>query len=172
MLTSNDHDVLAGAQVMCGCSSLLIDVKIFRANNKLNVFFTGTISPPSVIPTPRKPKCSDNICEQECQDSPTQGAQCSCRDGYRLKPDSLSCQGRTTFLLDVMKLSLNYFLCRELFYYRCRLHVVPSPRMLPRAVGCIRELGRGEMKAHVRQLFALPIFPTPPPPPPPLDRHF
>ncbi|CAH3164361.1 unnamed protein product [Pocillopora meandrina] len=52
----------------------------------------GTISLPTVLPTARKPKCSDNFCQQECQDSPTQGAQCTCRDGYLLKPDKVSCQ--------------------------------------------------------------------------------
>lgn len=63
-----------------------------QCTNSFKQCCKGTISPPTVHPTPRKPKCSDNFCQQECQDSPTQGAQCSCRDGYRLKPDKVSCQ--------------------------------------------------------------------------------
>ncbi|XP_020618875.1 fibulin-1-like [Orbicella faveolata] len=55
---------------------------------------SGKVKIPTVIPTikSRKPQCSDNFCDQECQDSPTEGAQCSCRDGYRLQPDRVSCK--------------------------------------------------------------------------------
>lgn len=66
----------------------------------MNVPSSGTISLPTVLPTARKPKCSDNFCQQECQDSPTQGAQCTCRDGYLLKPDKVSCQGKAAVLLN------------------------------------------------------------------------
>ena len=65
------------------------------SNRKIDIFFTGKVKIPTVIPTipSRKPKCSDNFCGQECQDSPTEGAQCSCRDGYLLQPDRVSCRG-------------------------------------------------------------------------------
>ena len=73
---------------------------MLKADEKVNVPSSGTISLPTVLPTARKPKCSDNFCQQECQDSPTQGAQCTCRDGYLLKPDKVSCQGKTAVLLN------------------------------------------------------------------------
>ena len=68
------------------------------SNRKVDIFFTGNVKVPTGIPTikSRTPKCSDNFCDQECQDSPTEGAQCSCRDGYRLQPDRVSCKGSHT----------------------------------------------------------------------------
>ena len=82
------------------CSGLYTVLYTRLSNRKVDIFFTGKVTLPTVIPTikSRKPKCSDNFCDQKCQDSPTEGAQCSCRDGYRLQPDRVSCQGNHTLM--------------------------------------------------------------------------